>query len=56
MAYARGKKAPRRITGWTNNYYDDMAWLAIALERAERTQGVSAARAHGIDPDTATWQ
>ncbi len=34
----------RNITGWTNNYYDDMAWLAIALERAERTQGVSAAR------------
>lgn len=29
----------RNITGWTNRYYDDMAWLAIALERAERTQG-----------------
>ncbi|WP_308188363.1 glycoside hydrolase family 76 protein [Nocardia australiensis] len=32
----------RNITGWTNNYYDDMAWLAIALERAERTQSVAA--------------
>ena len=28
----------RNLTGWTNHYYDDMAWLAIALERAERTQ------------------
>ncbi len=28
----------RNITGWTNRYYDDMAWLAIALERAQRTQ------------------
>jgi predicted alpha-1,6-mannanase (GH76 family) len=27
----------RNITGWTNNYYDDMAWLGIALERAQRT-------------------
>ncbi|MEV0295754.1 glycoside hydrolase family 76 protein [Nocardia sp. NPDC050710] len=34
----------RNITGWTNNYYDDMAWLAIALERAERTQGITEAR------------
>lgn len=34
----------RNITGWTNKYYDDMAWLAIALERAERTQGVTTAR------------
>lgn len=28
----------RNLTGWTNNYYDDMAWLGIALERAERLQ------------------
>ncbi|BDU09068.1 hypothetical protein FMUBM48_53310 [Nocardia cyriacigeorgica] len=28
----------RNITGWTNRYYDDMAWLAIALERAQRTE------------------
>lgn len=34
----------RNITGWTNRYYDDMAWLAIALERAERTQELTAAR------------
>lgn len=30
----------RNITGWTNNYYDDMAWLGLALERAERLHGV----------------
>ncbi|MBL1072900.1 fructose-bisphosphate aldolase [Nocardia sp. 2] len=34
----------RNITGWTNRYYDDMAWLAISLERAERTQGIEEAR------------
>ncbi|MBH0778107.1 glycoside hydrolase family 76 protein [Nocardia bovistercoris] len=34
----------RNITGWTNDYYDDMAWLAIAAERAERTQGIEEAR------------
>ncbi|NLU83226.1 glycoside hydrolase family 76 protein [Rhodococcus sp. HNM0569] len=26
----------RNLTGWTNRYYDDMAWLALALERARR--------------------
>ncbi|UYP18388.1 fructose-bisphosphate aldolase [Rhodococcus sp. Z13] len=26
----------RNITGWTNDYFDDMAWLGLALERAER--------------------
>ncbi|WP_446222481.1 glycoside hydrolase family 76 protein [Nocardia sp. IBHARD005] len=26
----------RNVTGWTNRYYDDMAWLVLALERAER--------------------
>lgn len=26
----------RNVTGWTNNYYDDMAWLGLALERAQR--------------------
>ncbi|WP_019929773.1 glycoside hydrolase family 76 protein [Nocardia sp. BMG111209] len=30
----------RNITGWTNRYYDDMAWLALALERAERLLGL----------------
>nr|WP_024801747.1 glycoside hydrolase family 76 protein [Nocardia sp. BMG51109] len=34
----------RNVTGWTNNYYDDMAWLAIALERAERTRGITEVR------------
>ncbi|MEJ6537785.1 MAG: glycoside hydrolase family 76 protein [Mycobacterium sp.] len=30
---------------WTNNYYDDMAWLALALERASRLAGVPSPRA-----------
>lgn len=30
----------RNITGWTNNYYDDMAWLGLALERAQRLHSV----------------
>lgn len=30
---------------WTNSYYDDMAWLAIALERAARLAGVERSRA-----------
>lgn len=42
-ALARGHRV-RNITGWTNDYYDDMAWLAIALERAERTQGITEVR------------
>ncbi|MFA5709451.1 glycoside hydrolase family 76 protein [Mycolicibacterium sp.] len=29
-----------RNTGWVNNYYDDMAWLALAIERAGRFAGV----------------
>jgi predicted alpha-1,6-mannanase (GH76 family) len=29
-----------RNTGWTNDYYDDMAWLALALELAGRLAGV----------------
>ncbi|CAJ1509398.1 glycoside hydrolase family 76 protein [[Mycobacterium] burgundiense] len=29
-----------RNTGWVNNYYDDMAWLALSLERAGRLAGV----------------
>ncbi|WP_084486962.1 glycoside hydrolase family 76 protein [Nocardia sienata] len=36
---ARGIRA-RNITGWTNGYYDDMAWLALALERADRLLGI----------------
>ncbi|HTY31300.1 glycoside hydrolase family 76 protein [Mycobacterium sp.] len=30
---------------WTNSYYDDMAWLALALERADRLAGVERHRA-----------
>jgi len=30
---------------WTNDYYDDMAWLALALERAARIAGVERSRA-----------
>ncbi|MGA9870453.1 MAG: glycoside hydrolase family 76 protein [Rhodococcus sp. (in: high G+C Gram-positive bacteria)] len=30
----------RNVTGWTNNYYDDMAWLGLALERAQRLHSV----------------
>lgn len=25
----------RNVTSWTNNYYDDMAWLGLAVERAQ---------------------
>lgn len=35
-----------RNTGrWTNDYYDDMAWLALALERAGRLCGVARPKA-----------
>jgi predicted alpha-1,6-mannanase (GH76 family) len=30
----------RNGRGWLNDYYDDMAWLALALQRAERSVGV----------------
>lgn len=30
----------RNLTGWTNRYYDDMAWLGLALERADRHAGI----------------
>ncbi len=30
---------------WTNSYYDDMAWLALALERAQRLAGADRSRA-----------
>ncbi|GGC62072.1 hypothetical protein GCM10011410_13180 [Hoyosella rhizosphaerae] len=30
----------RNMGKWTNNYYDDMAWLALALERAGNLDGV----------------
>ena len=31
----------RNLGRWTNQYYDDMAWLALALERAGRLTGVA---------------
>ncbi len=34
-----------RNFSWTNSYYDDMAWLALALERAARVAGVDRHRA-----------
>lgn len=30
----------RNVGKWTNSYYDDMAWLALALERSQRLAGV----------------
>ncbi|MGH3596340.1 MAG: glycoside hydrolase family 76 protein [Mycobacterium sp.] len=35
----------RNVGRWTNDYYDDMAWLALALERASRVAGVERRRA-----------
>ncbi|MBO0681360.1 fructose-bisphosphate aldolase [Mycolicibacterium sp. S2-37] len=35
----------RNLGRWVNDYYDDMAWLAIALERAGRLAGVERPRA-----------
>src|SRR5215211_2413288 len=50
---ARLKRIKRQVRGhrlrntgrWINDYYDDMAWLALALERASRLVGVERARA-----------
>src|SRR5262245_16201941 len=50
---ARVEMIARQIRGhrlrnnlrWTNDYYDDMAWLAIALERAGRLAGVERPKA-----------
>src|SRR5271157_1118108 len=35
----------RNNGSWVNSYYDDMAWLALALERAARLTGVERRRA-----------
>ena len=35
----------RNNGSWINSYYDDMAWLALALERAARLAGVERKRA-----------
>ncbi|MDY6869735.1 MAG: glycoside hydrolase family 76 protein [Actinomycetota bacterium] len=37
----------RNLGRWSNDYYDDMAWLALALERAGRLAGVARPRALG---------
>lgn len=50
---ARLTRITRQIRGhrirnngrWTNSYYDDMAWLALALERAGRLAGIERPRA-----------
>jgi predicted alpha-1,6-mannanase (GH76 family) len=39
VAIARGIHT-RNLTGWTNGYCDDMSWLVLALERADRLLGV----------------
>ncbi|MEZ0340342.1 glycoside hydrolase family 76 protein [Mycobacterium sp. pV006] len=35
----------RNLGRWTNSYYDDMAWLALALERSGRLVGVHRTKA-----------
>src|SRR5690606_32301567 len=35
----------RNMGRWTNDYYDDMAWLALALERSGRLTGVGRPKA-----------
>jgi predicted alpha-1,6-mannanase (GH76 family) len=35
----------RNVGRWTNSYYDDMAWLALAIERSGRLTGVKRQRA-----------
>lgn len=38
-ALARGHRL-RNLRGWGNDYYDDMAWLGLALQRADVVAGV----------------
>ncbi|WP_367134153.1 glycoside hydrolase family 76 protein [Saccharothrix sp. HUAS TT1] len=35
----------RNLVGWTNDFYDDVAWLGLALLRAEREVGVARPKA-----------
>lgn len=60
---ARLARAPRirNLTGWGNDYHDDMAWMALALERASRKCGgrhergietLTSALRSGIDAET----
>lgn len=44
---ARGIRL-RNARGWTNTYYDDMAWLALALERGTRLGLVEQPRALAV--------
>jgi predicted alpha-1,6-mannanase (GH76 family) len=41
---ARGIRL-RNLGSWTNSYYDDMAWLGLALLRASETTGLPSQRA-----------
>lgn len=47
----------RNLGRWTNAYYDDMAWLGLALERAERLFGLGRPAAVGtlVDQLLAAW-
>ncbi|MFT4201116.1 MAG: fructose-bisphosphate aldolase, partial [Gordonia sp. (in: high G+C Gram-positive bacteria)] len=36
------------LARWTNDYYDDMAWLGLAIERARRHLGVGSARGERV--------
>ncbi|MDQ3904311.1 MAG: glycoside hydrolase [Actinomycetota bacterium] len=38
-ALVRGVRL-RNLTGWVNNYYDDVAWLGLALQRAAALTGI----------------
>ncbi|GAA1086889.1 glycoside hydrolase family 76 protein [Tsukamurella spumae] len=43
LRIARGHRL-RNLLRVTNSYYDDMAWMGLALERAQRHAGLNAAR------------
>lgn len=38
-ALVRGVRV-RNVTGWVNDYYDDIAWLGLALQRGARVAGL----------------
>jgi predicted alpha-1,6-mannanase (GH76 family) len=43
---ARGIRL-RNLTGWVNNYHDDIAWMGLALQRSAKRAGVRRPRAEG---------
>jgi predicted alpha-1,6-mannanase (GH76 family) len=45
----------RNLGRWTNNYYDDMAWMALALERAGAGVGRSRALRTFTKQFTSAW-